>query len=72
MLKVNELLNSKFKKLEKDIIISPYSSIAESIKKMTKQNIDALAIINEGKIVGIIEKNVFLKKFFESKIIDMS
>ena len=33
MLKVNDLLNSKFKKLEKDIVISPYSSIAESIKK---------------------------------------
>lgn len=71
MLKVNDLLNSKSKKLGKDIIISPYSSMAESIKKMTEQNIDALAIIDEGKIVGVIEKNIFLKKFFENKLIDM-
>lgn len=71
MLKVNDLLKSKTKKLASDIIISPYSSIAESIKKMTDQNIDALTIIDEGKVVGIIEKNIFLKKFFENKLIDM-
>ena len=72
MLKVNDLLKSKNQKTEKDIIISPYSSIAESLKKMTEQNIDALTIIDEGKVVGIIEKNIFLKKFFENKLIDMN
>lgn len=72
MLRVSDLLKSKAKKQEKDIVISPYSSIAESIKKMTEQNIDALAIIDEGKIVGIIEKNIFLKHFFENSLIDMN
>jgi predicted transcriptional regulator len=72
MLKVNDLLKSKSKRLGKDSVISPYSSILEAIKKMTEQKIDALAVLDEGKIVGIIEKNIFLKKFFENKLIDMS
>ena len=72
MLKVSDLLKSKAKRDEKDIIISPYSSITESMKKMTEQSIEALAVVDEDKIVGVIEKNIFLKKFFENKLIDMN
>lgn len=70
MLKVNDLLNSQHSKMK--MTVSPYCSISSVIKIMSEEKISALAVVENDEIVGLIEEDSILRKFYEDTEIDMN
>ena len=70
MLKVSDLILKN--KCNKKATISPYSSIASALQLMADEKLDALAVVDDKKIVGIIENHSILKKLYEDNSLNLN